>query len=249
MNSGRRVGSTLVQLDYTYSDASKIINYYEWQGNLVMFGSKAMLLLTIPPALEAPQGMKLGYQTVGTLNQTYSFSSLSVIYVLPLNDLTNSLALLTSRVLLGEPSPSSPAHRLLPVFNMTHLFIEEVEIGSPILQFERYSDDTLLEVGEVEVDVYYNEYPHYSRVRYVVGFDFYRPDSSIALKVSLLGILIVFGVILSLCIAKSRKAMAKPQAPEPAFSEDKTEPLVPKADEQLLNTHIPQRLRERGWTN
>ena len=139
-------------MDYTDSVTSQDFISYEWEGNLVLFAQNGMAILTIPATLDAPKGMSLAYQSTGSLNKTYSWTGTKIIYVMPLKNGISRLALVYSKVLL-EPQhkQTNTSSRLSENNNRItqHLFINEVEVGSPVLQFDQFDDDTLLETGQV----------------------------------------------------------------------------------------------------
>lgn len=230
----------MTQMDYQGDVANCEYNYYEWQANLLMFCKSGMVVLTIPPTLEAPPGRVLTYQTIGSLNKTYSWKGTQVVYVLPIKEGTGRLAIVCSRVL--GPMDRNDSARVLQVDSprlASHLLINEIEVGSPALQFDKFDDELLLKQGKVVLDVYYNEFPKYRHITYEIQFSHHRGrDGGIWLQVSLAGMLIIFTAILWLCISKSRKALKKP-SPEAEIIKSQS---ATDNDEPLLNKEIPARL-------
>lgn len=243
----------LVSSDYQDSITSTNFTSFEWEGNLIMFSTTkmgaSMTILTIPPTINAPEGKKLGYQTVGSLNKTFSWAGCTIGYVLPLKTGIGKLAILYSKVLGPLPYPTQ---RLLqkdkehfPGRRTAHLFINEVEVGNMALQFDRFDDSELLKMGRVNLDVYYNEFPNYRIVSYVVEFSHHRgKDGGLWLQISLGAILIVFVAILWLCIAKIRKALKKPVLPDDSQQQIQTTVGHAGTEEPLLNLHVPTRLQQ-----
>ena len=240
----------MTQMDYTDKVTSQDFISYEWEGNLVLFSQTGMAILTIPATLEAPKGMSLAYQSTGSLNKTYSWAGTKIVYVMPLKNGISRLAIVYSRVLLGEQvnKKSQETARLLQAKRRItqHLFINEVEVGSPVLQFDKFDDETLLAAGQVYMDVFYNVYPDYKHIRYNIKFIHKNSFQSLWLWVSLGIIVIIFISILTLCIRKSNKAFRKvslvPEGAETNFQEPSSQK---NHEEPLLITKIPNRLQNQ----
>ncbi len=249
----------MVATEYQDSMTSTNSTSFEWEGNLILFSKTkigaSMTILTIPPTIFPPEGKTLAYQMTGNLNKTYSWAGCTIGYVLPLRTGIGKLSILYSKVLGPLPFP---IRRMLmnhtdpfPGRRTSHLFINEIEVGSPALQFDRFDDETLLSLGEVKLDVYYNEFPNYRKVPYVVRFGHHRvEDRGFWLQISLGGILIVFVSILCLCIVKSRKALKKPILSDDSQQQVQTTVGHAGTGEPLLNMHVPTRLQQvAGFTN
>lgn len=221
---------TLTLLDYWNPQAYKIKYFQEWNGNLLMFGQNVILLLSVPPTINAPPGKKLVYQSVGTLNQTYMFDGENVIYLMPLNNNSNHCASLTSRMLRNKLKGLG--------MQSSHLFINDIVAGSTILSFEHLDDAELQAAGSVSVDIYFKEDRNYVKSTYSVKFKYYKASRWYWLWIPLGCILLVFLAILSLCVVKISKAVRKPTRDDsmvPASLQvDKTSPL--------LDSRVPDRL-------
>lgn len=109
----------------------------------------------------------------------------------------------------------------------------------------------LLQLGSIKLDVYYNEFPNYRKVPYVVKFSHHRvEDGGLWLQVSLGAILIIFVAILLLCIVKSRKALKKPLFSDESRNKDQATVGQAEADDLFINMHVPSRLQQvAGFTH
>lgn len=126
-----------------------------------------MAILTIPPTLDAPKNKELLFQTTGSLNKTYSWSGSKIVYVLPINNGIGRLAIVYSQQLLDPrqtKSERSPGRMLQNDVTTRMFLINEIEVGSPALQFDKFDDNKLLALGNVSLDIYYNEFPNYKKV-------------------------------------------------------------------------------------
>lgn len=223
----------ITSLDFEYTYAKSLAHYYEWNGNLLMFGVNGALMMSLPPSIHAPPGKKLMYQTLGTFNQTYIFEGSVLIHLLPVNNDTNRCASITSKM-LGKKAPGDSA--ILD----SHLFINNVESSSPVLSFEKLTDDELQQLSTAKIDLYFKKCKDtYLKRSYTIRFDYYKPGNWLLLWVALACIVVLFLAILGLCIAKCWKAIGKGNnysIVEHGASNQKY------TDEPFLNDLIPERL-------
>lgn len=245
----------LKRIDYTEEGSLNLCNFYEWRGQVIMFGDKSLMILSVPPTLNPPKNMDMSYQTRGSLNKTFSMNFSKILYVLPKSQETGSLAVVNSRVLGQQQRPGAEGRDWTPHgLGKSMVFIDEVSIGSPNLHFTQ-SDEELLEQKSCTIDVYYNQYPNYVRKRYQIEFVFNKPHSSLWLQVSLVAVLLLFVSIFVLCIAKARKALRKVPDPAsvtgpvlvltPGLPDGNRQVLLRGVRDELVNQTIPSRLKNR----
>ena len=218
----------LTRLDYNYTGALSLSTFKEWRGKLVMYGRSSLSVLSIPPTTEPPSSAKVvSYQTLGSLNSTFSMGFNSILHVLPIDHRSDRLSVLNSRLLASSQSDQK-----------TRVFIDNIEIGSSYIYFNQ-TDDELLTEGETSIDTYYNEHPIYIHKKYIIRFVYEKSDRSIWLMISLICIIIVFISILILCIIKSKKAM---QSVEEKTGLSTKGDRKKSLEDPLINTHIPSRI-------
>jgi len=244
----------LKRIDYTDEGSLGLTSYYEWRGQVIMFGDRSLMILSVPPTLNAPKNMQMSYQTRGALNKTFSMNFSKILYVLPKSQETGSLAVVNSRVLKQE-RPGVQSHASASAgLGKSVLFIDEVSIGSPNLHFNQ-TDEELLEQKSCTIDVYYNEYPSFVRKRYVIEFVFNKSRRSLGLLVFLAVVVVIFVAITVLCIVKSCKALRKVADPAsvatpnlaltPGLPDGNKRVLLRGAKDELVNQNIPSRLKNR----
>lgn len=234
--------------NYAYDRSLLMKEYYEWKGNLVIFGLKSIMVLAVPPTDTPPLGNTLTFQTQGSINKTYSASKSNPIYVFPLAGKSNGLAMLSSR-LLGNSSttPSKPDANLSQL--KLKLFVDEIATESPFLNFEKYDDETLISEGTQEITLYYNHDGHFDKVTYRINFEYKKEPTSKLLTAALIGIVLLFVCFLILCILKSYKAIAKKKDNASSYEESPTklqDPLMRNSagsKEDLVDKRVPTRLK------
>lgn len=245
----------LKRIDYTDEGSLNLYNYYEWRGQVIMFGDKSLMILSVPPTLNPPKNMLMSYQTKGSLNKTFALNFTKILYVLPKSKETGSLAVVNSRLLGAEKQSSMQRHSsTTDRISKSIIFIDEVYIGSPNLHFNQ-SDEELLNQKTCTIDVYYNLYPNYVRKRYVIEFIDNKPNSSLWLEIFLGVVLVLFFSISILCVIKARKALRKVKDPAsmgtsglaltPGLATGNRQGLIRGMQDELINQTIPSRLRNR----
>lgn len=195
-------------LDYRYDKTEHMRYFYEWNGNIVIFGKPGALMMSLPPTITSPKGKRLMYQSVGTFNQSYIFEGSDMIHLLPVSNDTNHCAAIMSKMLISpDPQDNMAKHD----FNLvSHLFINNVESSSPVLTFEKLSDDILQRLAQVTIDLYFKmDKDNYVKRTYTVKFEYYKAGNWRLLWIALACILLIFIAVLTLCIAKSLKAFKK----------------------------------------
>lgn len=232
---------TLNRLDFK-CEIDNVNAFLEWNEKIIMFGGNQAFLVGLPPTTKAPPGLNLRYQTVGRLNQTYTFDGENIIYILPLNENTNHCASLTSRALMGKAEPKG-----LTDINY-HLFINDIASGRTVLNFEGIDDSVLQEAGEVGIHLYFKDGSNYLKTDYKVTFKYAKSTFWFWLWIPLGVVALVFLGMLILCLVKVNKAMKR------RHSLIRDDSLIPQSiaekSSPLLDQRVPDRLsgRTAPWT-
>jgi hypothetical protein len=229
-------------------------NYYEWRGQVIMFGDKSLMIFSVPPTLNPPLNMQMSYQTRGSLNRTYTMNFTKIIFVLPKSKETGSLTMVNSHM-LGAYHPDGKNH-LSSLFGsgICRISIDEVKIGAPYLYFNQ-STEELLDQESCTIDVYYNQYPNFVHKRYIIEFVHSKSRKTVGLWIFLGVMLAIFISISILCIVKSCKAFRKIQEPvmsatpglalTPGLPDGNRRVLIRGAKDELINKNMPSRLKNR----
>lgn len=205
------VDKVLYEFDYTYSQAPQIHAFFEWQGNLIMFGNKALMILTVPWLVGESDTTKILYPEVGTVNKTYGMRGNNILYVLPTEAKSvDSLAILSVSLLMEGSAQKSSNMPLRDAVLTNHINLAQVQVLSPYLQFERFSDEYLMAQSPVNLDFYYNDYPIYKKVSYEIEFKKMANKYDYTLLGSLIGMCVLLVVAIVFCLLKSHKAIRKP---------------------------------------
>lgn len=223
----------LFYLDYSYQDAHQLVHLYEWKGYLLIFGMPGALIMSLPPSVNPPAGKSLMYQTVGTFNQTFVFETSGLLYLLPVNDDISNCAAITSKMLIADSHLSDTAE--------SHLFINSVESASPVLNFEKLTDEELEGLSSVKIDLYYKDHADsYLKRSSTIHFENLRSRRLWWLWIALTSIGVLFLASLALCIVKSWKAIKKGNSY--SIVDNKIAANHPYSDEPFINNRIPDRL-------
>lgn len=205
------VDKVLYEFDYTYNQAPQIHAFFEWQGNLIMFGNKALMILTVPWVVGQSDQTRVLYPEAGTVNKTYGMRGSNILYVLPTDAKSvDSLAILSISLLVGEEIPVNKQSSLRDSVQTNHINLAQVQVLSPYLQFEKYSDDYLLSQSPVKLDFFYNDYPAYKKVTYQIEFKKVANKYDFRLIGSLIGMCVLLIAAIVICLFKSHKAINKP---------------------------------------
>ena len=198
-------------------------------------GSSSLLIFTVPPTITPPAGLHLGTQTYGTLNSSYSIKGSSIVQVIP--SCTNgSLTILATKQVSGL-ADSNPSQLAEPNLKTSMLYMYNVKIERPVVEFEKIEDSELQENNPIMLDVFYHEYPDYRQKRYRITFTNFKTEGSFWLYVTagIVGLTLI--CIFFLCIAKFKKAMKK--APE----------AVATNNASLVGFHPPNDTWQMGGPN
>jgi hypothetical protein len=234
--------ATLRIIHYYDRDSYQIKYFHEWNGKILMFGGNLVLMLSAPPTVNPPPGMKLAYQSLGKLNRTYTLVGENIVYLLPIDSSSDRCASLTTRMLNGtKPKPD------LSVMN-THLFLNDIVAGSTVLNFEQFDYSELPQFGGTAIDVYFKENSNYVRSTYVIKFK-YEKHHVRWLMVAVGVISLVFLAIFLLCVAKIGKAMRGRDAALDSSAIQAT--LKPDTEAPFLNQRVPERFKTTSteWHN
>lgn len=232
--------SSITSLDFEYQFADQIDYYYEWNGNLLLFGIPGALMMSLPPSIEPPAGKILKYQTVGTLNQSYVFAGSDLIHLLPINSDTNQCACITARSLrAGEQKKESSQGEGR---EKAHLFINSIESARPVLSFEKLSPSELQALKSVKIELYFKQQKNrYIRRSYTIRFEYYKPGKWMLLWIALACVVLLFLAILVLCVVKSVKAMRKRE--NYSVTDNEASPDSDYSSDQFVSERIPNRWR------
>lgn len=203
----------LYEFDYYYLQAPQMHSFFEWQGNLVLFGNRALMILTIPWTVGGSSSTKILYPSAGSVNKTYNMHGANILYVLPTDAKSvDSLAILSLNFLMG-PESNKQSSRILPAAPkpQNRLSLTQVEVMSPYLQFEKYSDEVLLSKSPLSVDFYYNDYPLYKKLTFEIEFKKVANKKDIKLISSLVAMGVLLVVAFVVCAMKSHKAINQPR--------------------------------------
>lgn len=232
--------ATLRIIQYYDKDAYQLKYFHEWNGKILMFGGNLVLMLSAPPTVNPPPGMKLAYQTIGKLNRTYTLVGENIVYLLPVDSNSDRCASLTTRM-LAKPKQG------LSVMNK-HLFLNDIVAGSTVLNFERFDYTELQQFDNTEIDVYFKENNNYVRSTHVIKFK-YQKQHARWLLAAVIVISTIFLMILVLCVTKIAKAVRgrATTLDAPLVRES----LKQDAEAPFLNNRVPDRFKAAptDWHN
>lgn len=222
------------KLDFPYQYVSTLKHFYEWGGNLLVFGYAGALMMGLPPTNTPPPGKELIFQTTGTFNQTYTFEGTAFIHLLPLGNDTNRCAALTSRMLVHDQQNQSDAES----DHMYHLFLNNVESARTVVSFEELKDEDL-RLAPITIDLYFRRRTDFIKSSFIITFKNYKPGHWLWLWIVVCAAAALLISISILCIVKFSKAIKK----EGNYSlVDATPSNDAFTAEPLINENIPDRL-------
>lgn len=229
----------MAKLDYPYPFVSTLKHYYEWGGNLLVFGYAGALMMGFPPTNIPPSGKELMFQTTGTFNQTYAFEGSTFIHLLPLGNDTNRCAALTSRMLFQDSQNTSDTDPPL----MYHLFINNVESARTVVSFERVKDEDLKK-SPITIDLYLRQRNDFVKSTYRIVFKDFKPGRWLWLWIVLGAATVLLISISVLCIVKFCKAIKKEENYSLVDGSPSNDDCF--TSEPLINENIPERLAAIG---
>lgn len=211
----------MLETNFDYSKKTQIVNYFEFNGHLVMFGqgSSSLLIYTLAPTITTPPGLSFSSQPFGNLNSSYSIKGSSIVQVIPSCN-NNSLTVLATREASNSEEQSedlttpdqllsSEMDSVSIIAKPTVLYMYDVKIGSPILELERVSADDLASNKTLAVDIFYLQYPNYVQKRYIINFVNVTSYGSLWMYTAVGIIILILLSIIGLCIMKSKKVLTK----------------------------------------
>lgn len=236
---------SFLTLDYPLSSSGfNKIKFFEWEGNLITFDKDSMYLMTIPPTITNPPKFDLIYQVNGQLNSSYIQNGESIDYVVPIPAKTTSLGLIRSPAKTNSDSSTSQT-----------LYLNRVEMDSPVLNFEKLSSEALLEMKSFSLTIFYSKYPKFISQKYTVSFVHSKKiNYLLIIPVALLGLLVLVSLIF--CCCKFKKAMKKEKQNSKARKESLGNGEYRKYSNRYSSSDcgdlyqddcIPNRLREPHW--
>lgn len=171
--------------DFPDPDNTPMMKFYEHQGKLFYIINNQIFLATVPPVEHHPEGKKIVAQNQARFNKSYDLQNETIRTGLLFPSTDYRFALITMK----PPSKDDPSW--LPSFNNVYT-VRPMEWGQVSIEFFDFSAEDLLRMQQFDIDVVYNDYPHYFQERYSIRFDHFKSSNNYFLIATVaLGFLIV----------------------------------------------------------